>query len=1002
MKLLQLNMHRGEGAHALLSQIILEQEADVAIISEQYRQKESGMWFDDDTKTAAIWVPDNRRLQLKNTGKGNGFVWVQTEEITLVSCYLTPSDRIGVFENKLDGIEDTIRNLEGDFLVAGDFNSRAVDWGMQTTDPRGRRIVQMMARTGLTVANVGSIPTFRRHGCEGTIPDVTMVSERIARRIHDWRVLEIFTASDHQYISYTFRTNSVVQPRTTGRGTRRWNVNRLDTSVLLAEIDNQVEVMDFGGDAINTVQEVMNALRMGCSKAMPRVRGRAGPKTAVYWWNDTIDGLRRNCIRQRRKYTRAMRRGMAEAERAGYKEAKRLLGRAIKESKRRQFEDLREDLNRDPWGLGYKIVMKKLGIRTPVQEMDEGTMEHIVRTLFPTHDLGEERNDAEESVAVPLFTRDELRIAARSLKDRRAPGPDGIPAEVLKKIAVIRPELLLSMYNSCLEDGIFPEPWKRQKLVLISKGKGNPNSPSSYRPLCMLDTAGKLLERLLKPRLEEAIHNGGGLSSRQYGFRPGRSTVHAVKEIADVFKAAQLGNHHSRPVVLLATLDVKNAFNSLRWSDMLRALAEDFAVPSYLMRLLRSYLRNRVLIYDTNSGQKRMNVTSGAAQGSVLGPVLWNVSYDGILNLEMPENTFLIGYADDIAAVITARNIEDAQRRLRQVMIRTRTWLDSHGLELATHKTELLLLTKRPIPVGIEMSIDEVLLTTKSCVKYLGIRLDPKLKYSQQLQYAKGKAAKITAQLSRLMANVGGPLPCKRKLLMEACNSVLLYGCEIWAETLRTKERASTLLSVQRTAALRVTSAYRTVSASAVFVIAGMIPLDLQAEERMTAFATGQTTQSQRDLRSQTIEKWQARCNEERYGRWTARLIPDIRKWIDRGHGEVGYYITQMLSGHGYFRKYLHTMGKCSTPFCIYEGTDVEDDVEHTFFSCQNWTPYRQRLEAQIGVITPYNLVDKMTDDEATWRAVAEFCENLLRAKKRDLDRAGDTPETRRSQHSDS
>ena len=51
--------------------------------------------------------------------------------------------------------------------------------------------------------------------------------------------------------------------------------------------------------------------------------------------------------------------------------------------------------------------------------------------------------------------------------------------------------------------------WKKQRLVLISKGKGYPEDPSAYRPLCVLDTLGKLLERLLKPRLSAAIENSG-------------------------------------------------------------------------------------------------------------------------------------------------------------------------------------------------------------------------------------------------------------------------------------------------------------------------------------------------------------------------------------------------------------------------------------------------------------------------------------------------------------
>ena len=54
------------------------------------------------------------------------------------------------------------------------------------------------------------------------------------------------------------------------------------------------------------------------------------------------------------------------------------------------------------------------------------------------------------------------------------------------------------------------------------------------------------------------------------------------------------------------------------------------------------------------------HITSGAAQESILGPDLWNVNYDGILREDIPKLTFLVGYADSIAAIITARNAEEA------------------------------------------------------------------------------------------------------------------------------------------------------------------------------------------------------------------------------------------------------------------------------------------------------------------------------------------------------
>lgn len=263
------------------------------------------------------------------------------------------------------------------------------------------------------------------------------------------------------------------------------------------------------------------------------------------------------------------------------------------------MESLCEEVDIDPWGLGYKIVMRKLGALSTNGIHEADVMETIVKTLFPTHPPREEYGEARDLGEIAPFNEEELAEAASSLANRKAPGPDGIPAEVLKVMARVCPQLLLNMYNKCLKEGIFPKQWTIQKLVLINKGKGDPNSPSSYRPLCMLDTAGKLLEKLLKARLQSVIQVAGDLSSRQYGFRKGRSTVDAVQEVVAAVGAAQRGNHHSRRIALLATLDVKNAFNSASWNNMLKALHQKFKVPHYLLHIVNNYLKERVLLYDT-------------------------------------------------------------------------------------------------------------------------------------------------------------------------------------------------------------------------------------------------------------------------------------------------------------------------------------------------------------------------------------------------------------------
>lgn len=158
-------------------------------------------------------------------------------------------------------------------------------------------------------------------------------------------------------------------------------------------------------------------------------------------------------------------------------------------------------------------------------------MNHIVNTLFSSHECRSDEQKEIQQEDIPLFIIEELIKAASTLKTRKAPGPNGIPEEVLKVLTRSCSLMFLNMYNKCPLEGIFPKRWKVQRLVLLDKGKGNPSEPSSYRPLYLLDSAKKLFKKLIKPRLQKAIAGAGGLSNNQFGFMKGRSTIDAIQKV---------------------------------------------------------------------------------------------------------------------------------------------------------------------------------------------------------------------------------------------------------------------------------------------------------------------------------------------------------------------------------------------------------------------------------------------------------------------------------------
>ena len=324
-----------------------------------------------------------------------------------------------------------------------------------------------------------------------------------------------------------------------------------------------------------------------------------------------------------------------------------------------------------------------------------------------------------------------------------------------------------------------------------------------------------------------------------------------------------------------------------------------------------------------------------------------------------------------------------------------RRWLDDHGLALAAEKTDLIFLTKKQKANfnNIQaMHIEDHVIETKEFIKYLGFTLDSKMSFGEHIRKGADKASTVTQSLSRLMRNIGGPRASKRKLLMSVTNSILLYGAEIWGETTQKEFHRKRIARVQRRAALRVCSAYRSVSEPAVIAIAGTIPVDLLALERKIIYERRRNAERVGEVigrvriadeeRALTMDQWQQRYDAGRRGRWTARLLPNVKSWIERSHGEVNYYLTQLLSGHGYFRSYLFKQGKVESPMCLACGQAV-DNAEHTLFICSQWNLQRGVLREKIGEFSPGNMVELMLKKEENWDAVAKYVETVLRAKKR-------------------
>lgn len=345
-----------------------------------------------------------------------------------------------------------------------------------------------------------------------------------------------------------------------------------------------------------------------------------------------------------------------------------------------------------------------------------------------------------------------------SLKSDSSTGWDNISTQFLKRYSSTVVPLLTHIFNMCFNTGTFPVYFKKAIIHPIYKS-GNKKLVNNYRPIAVLPSISKILERLINKRLVTYLEDKKLLSPNQFGFRRNKSTSSAVNDLIDHITR----NIDKKKKVLSIFLDLKKAFDTVSIPNLISKL-EELGIRGQTLNIFRDYLQNRTqCVKIQNYLSREEPVTFGVPQGSVLGPTLFIIYVNQLCNLNL-ENGRIVSFADDTVLTFSGDTWDDAFHSAQKGLNIVLQWLKKHILTINTDKTKVLTYSLRNSaqpPNSYALVAHSCLLSgTATCtcphlercqtIKYLGVTLDNSLSFAPHIELLSKRVRKLIFVFSNL------------------------------------------------------------------------------------------------------------------------------------------------------------------------------------------------------------------------------------------------------------
>jgi len=764
--------------------------------------------------------------------------------LTVVNIYLPPDKAIDKGElNKIFGHHT---------IVTGDINAKSKLWGSPISNERGVIFEELIETHNAAVINTGQ-PTYQHHNGSRSHLDVSIVSSTLAAR-SNWTVLNNTMGSDHCPTVITINEKDAYIEQA---GPSRFKLSKADWGKFKG-ICNETLTREntYDKDTDVNSRRITEVITSAAQRCIPKPKpGRNKLKhNPVPYWNEQC----KTAIYARNRARNKLNNKITPENVENYKKLKGIAQKTVKEAASDYWKEFCSTLNRTTnlsvvWNMTKKMngitSQRKPGnfdhngklIETDLEKANifAESFTNISSDSNYSHAFMQYKQHAEKEYDEILtkteqinqnqtghilddsFSFSELRRAIRETKKHSAPGDDGISYEMLQHLSKRSTKILLELYNRVWSEGKMPQDWRHSIVKPVLKAGKDPQAISSYRPISLTSTIGKIMEKLVTNRLTYYVEKNKLLTNVQTGFRKGRSTTDHIIRLQDTINKYNCNRGYTAAVFI----DFQSAYDMLWHKGLLRKLS-GMGINGKAFTYIEQFLTNRTMQVRVGSELSVIHILeNGTPQGSIISPLLFLIMINDLPNDITETETTL--FADDSCLFKSGRNLDFILRKMQTSLNKVVEWCDLNGFKISMEKTVVVLFTHRRDHIDGILRINGNPVKVDRKAKFLGIVFDSRLTWNDHVNYVVEKCKKRLNLLRAISGNSWGAN--KKTLLMiyrSLIRSVLDYGAIAFDSM--SKHNKEKFDSIQAQALRIASGAVRGTSNAAMQVDMGEPPLQLR------------------------------------------------------------------------------------------------------------------------------------------------------------------------------